>query len=251
MVSREDIAPLAPSAPMDVALHFLSNDCHACKCDGYWIILSTSQDRYLCVTHADLSAIGHRLSGWVAGIATNDRQPNCQNVGLIASLISKRVITPDPSRGKPFEDSNLPAMERSMEMPAIPVGRSPVRLTRFFSACWSIAWRLRTASLSSILARIERRRRSAESKGIVANLESSAELVAVFKSLRPLYPRPYLCLFDSLAQLEFLAAFGHCPRLVFGVVADPFQAHCWLQERSVVLNDDLERVRKFKPILSV
>ena len=75
--------------------------------------------------------------------------------------------------------------------------------------------------------------------------------MAAFEHLRPLYPRPYLCLFDSLALLEFLAAYHSYPRIVFGVVADPFQAHCWLQEGDVLLNDDLEQVGKYEPIMSV
>jgi hypothetical protein len=52
-------------------------------------------------------------------------------------------------------------------------------------------------------------------------------------------------------MLEFLASYRFLPQVVFGVIADPFQAHCWLQEGNVVLNDDLERVGKYKPILSM
>jgi hypothetical protein len=58
-------------------------------------------------------------------------------------------------------------------------------------------------------------------------------------------------LFDSLALLEFLAVYRFFPRIVFGVVADPFQAHCWLQDDAVVLNDDLERLGKYQPILNM
>jgi hypothetical protein len=57
-------------------------------------------------------------------------------------------------------------------------------------------------------------------------------------------------LFESLALLEFLARYNFFPQVVFGVVADPFQAHCWLQEGSTILNDDLERVGRYRPILS-
>jgi Transglutaminase-like superfamily len=38
---------------------------------------------------------------------------------------------------------------------------------------------------------------------------------------------------------------------VFGVNADPFEAHCWVQAGSVVLNDTLGRVSSFTPIMSV
>jgi hypothetical protein len=74
-------------------------------------------------------------------------------------------------------------------------------------------------------------------------------LIATFQLLRPLFPRPYLCLFDSLALFEFLAGHDCFPHLIFGVVADPFEAHCWLQAGTVVLNDNLERTGRYKPIL--
>jgi hypothetical protein len=73
----------------------------------------------------------------------------------------------------------------------------------------------------------------------------------VFDSLRLFYPRPYLCLFDSLALIHFLARFGLYPDWVFGVQADPFEAHCWVQAGSVVLNDTVERVSAFTPIMYV
>jgi hypothetical protein len=76
-----------------------------------------------------------------------------------------------------------------------------------------------------------------------------ADLVHVFLLLRPLYPRPYLCLFDSLGLLHFLAQFRHFPRWIFGVKLEPFAAHCWVQSGDTVLNDTVEVVRQYTPIL--
>jgi hypothetical protein len=73
----------------------------------------------------------------------------------------------------------------------------------------------------------------------------------VFERLRLFYPRSYLCLFDSLALIHFLARFDVYPDWVFGVNADPFEAHCWVQAGNVVLNDTVARVSGFTPIMVV
>lgn len=82
-------------------------------------------------------------------------------------------------------------------------------------------------------------------------LEAALPLLAVFDRLRLFYPRPYLCLFDSLALIHFLARFDLYPDWVFAVRADPFEAHCWVQADAVVLNDTVERVASLHPIMVI
>jgi hypothetical protein len=236
-------------------MYFLSKDCFVCNAQGYWIILNVNRDKYLCVTHADLASISRRLHGWRDHIGTVEKFPQfgVEADSLIASLMSSGIITRDSNDGKPFAESECPACERAtgnLETNA-PVTHSVSSITRFFFACVKIDWQLRRKQLSRILARIERRRLRARSSASIHNVPQSSKLMAAFKDLRSLYPRPYLCLFDSLALLEFLASYRSFPRIVFGIVADPFEAHCWLQEGNVLLNDDLERVGKYKAILSV
>ena len=90
--------------------------------------------------------------------------------------------------------------------------------------------------------------------GTVCALQSENQLeglLAEFDALRPLFPRNYLCTFDSLALLHFLATHGILVDWVFGVRADPFCAHCWLQKEDTVLNDTVEHVSTFDPIMCV
>ena len=75
-------------------------------------------------------------------------------------------------------------------------------------------------------------------------------LASIFNVWRAYYVRPSLCLFDSLCLLEFLACYALFPKWVFGVNAEPFQAHCWVQEGTAVLNDTVERVSAYTPIMS-
>jgi len=236
-------------------MYFLSKDCFVCNTQDYWIILSASRDKYLCVTHADLMSIGRRLYGWQGqgNTAENFPQFGVEEDTLIASLMSYGIITSNPSDGKPFAESECPVRESAIEMlePVALVKLSLFCVIRFFLACAKIDWQLRAKDLFRTLVRLERRRLCVQSSAAGPNFAHASRLIAVFRHLRPLYPRPYLCLFDSLALLEFLASYRAFPRVVFGVVADPFQAHCWLQEGNVVLNDDLERVGRYKPIMSI
>jgi hypothetical protein len=235
-------------------MYFLSKDCFVCKMGCYWIILSARRDRYLCVAHADLVSIGDQLYGWqYQNIVMPTLSAEAGANPLIESLTSNGIITCDSTVGKSFAEPQYPVPKRQME-PAEPLRQhkaSPLEIARFFLACTIVDWQLRTTALCSTLARVERRRLRVGAPPAVDDAALALRLVGTFKSLRPLYPRPYLCLFDSLALLEFLAGYNFFPRVVFGVVADPFQAHCWLQEGATVFNDDLERVGRYRPILSI
>jgi hypothetical protein len=240
---------------MSATMYFLSKDCFVCRMGCYWIILSANRDRYLCVAHAELVSIGDQLYGWPK---QGDSMARPSPIGtearkLVESLTINGIITSNPTIGKPFAESEYPTPESHIEaLESTTSAHVPLFwILRFFLACAKVDWQLRTKAFSRTLKRIERRRRRADSSSVIGNVPHVSTLIAAFQTLRPLYPRSYLCLFDSLALLEFLAGYRFLPRVVFGVVADPFQAHCWLQDGSTVINDELERVGRYKPILSM
>jgi hypothetical protein len=236
-------------------MYFLSTDCFVCRMGSYWIILCAKRDRYLCVAHADLASIGDQLYGWPKqGDSMARPSPvSAETHKLVDSLTINGIITSNPKIGKAFAESEYPIPESRIEASESTVSAhvSLFWTLRFFLACAKADWQLRTKALSRTLARIERRGLHADPSSVIDNGPRLSTLIAAFQTLRPLYPRSYLCLFDSLALLEFLAGYRFLPRVVFGVVADPFEAHCWLQDGSTVINDDLERVRKYKQILSM
>jgi hypothetical protein len=59
------------------------------------------------------------------------------------------------------------------------------------------------------------------------------------------------CLFQAVTLFHFLAKRGWCPKLVIAVKMSPFGAHAWLQEGDAVLNDQLDQVLPFTPILVI
>lgn len=239
--------------PMSSSLYYLSRHCFVCEAQGYWIILNARRDKYYCVTESDLRSIGHRLYGWPADPQSASIPQPENDDALIGSLISNGIITCQLDEGKAFAACGLVLCERvadkSSDFESSKI--TPLSTLRFLLACAKVDWQLRAKPLDCTLSRIERRQQLSTSLNRTKNSTRATDLVNVFNRLRPFYPRPYLCLFDSLALQEFLAKYRAFPRIVFGVTADPFLAHCWVQEGVTLLNDELERVTKFKPILSV
>lgn len=59
------------------------------------------------------------------------------------------------------------------------------------------------------------------------------------------------CLSRSIAVANLLLSDGVLVDVVIGVVSRPFRAHCWVERSGAVLNDRLENVRIYTPILAV
>jgi hypothetical protein len=107
---------------------------------------------------------------------------------------------------------------------------------------------LRARPLKSVLDRIATRRARTRSPANGPGLDALAQQFARLRRLLPFRP---LCLPDSIAFLWFVMRRGHAPRLVFGVEAFPFTAHCWAQDGNIVLTDALDHASRFRPILVI
>lgn len=75
------------------------------------------------------------------------------------------------------------------------------------------------------------------------------ELLDGFQRWAPYAPVTYKCLLRSFLLLRFLHRHGQDADWVFGVTTWPFEAHCWLQVEDVVLDDELDRVARYTPIM--
>lgn len=73
-----------------------------------------------------------------------------------------------------------------------------------------------------------------------------------FRQLRPwLYTANNHCLLDSLVAAHYLLRV-HCePRLIVGVRTRPFRAHAWVQSGDIAVDDIVERIQLFTPIMTI
>jgi hypothetical protein len=184
-----------------------------------------------------------------------DRQPTRSNAQIateLQELLDGGLLTTDPSAGKSLSAARVElALERLIDPEDATQSRPrAMHVARFIRACTTAAIRLRWGHIQrTVNAVANRKRRRASSTPF--DVDKARELTASFQTLRSLFPRDYLCLFDSLALLEFLAGFDLYPTWVFGVRLEPWAAHCWVQEGQYIFNEGVEEAAFYTPIMTV
>jgi hypothetical protein len=107
------------------------------------------------------------------------------------------------------------------------------------------AWRIHGRSLKTLIAR---------SPNLPLRHDKAAEAMAdarLFDRWMPWVPGQGQCLYRAYLLRAFLASRGRGAAWIFGVRTWPFSAHCWLQIGDVLLDDDLDRVALYTPIMTV
>ena len=110
--------------------------------------------------------------------------------------------------------------------------------------------RLRFQSFDKIIAHLQERsirRRKPESVG----QSVPVDLISAFIATRRIAPVRDQCLAQSVAFVSYLADRGYRANLVIGVRSAPFEAHAWVQVGDTVLNDRVDTVAPYTPILVV
>ncbi|MFA4841627.1 MAG: lasso peptide biosynthesis B2 protein [Agrococcus sp.] len=200
------------------------------------IILDVDRDRYWQVS-GHVARLLDRLAQGEAGALTPADRACLDNLGLVESTGGD---VPSPS------GISLPAPAASALEVEVPTGR--FGLAEAIEVAWlavAARRRIRRRSLRSVLAAVDGWRDD-ERRDAQADVAALARRFARYRRLVPIAP---LCLPDTIAFLRFAARRGCFPRLVFGVEAWPFAAHCWAQADDIVLTDALHHVRSFSPIL--
>lgn len=245
---------------MTTSPYQLAEDVFFCVSNRRLIFLDLRQNQYLCLnernTQTAISLLTHSAEPKTKPakeICPDDRAVDVESVQAIVQALSHRgLLTEDSTNGREAIPLHLRIPEKTLSdtrgtpRPTVSVGHCVV----FFQAALSASWKLRRHSMQRIVQGVDNRKRR-YSKEQIPDYDTLRELVGVFHHLRPYYVRKYLCLYDSLALIEFLAHYRLFPTWVFGVTAEPFGAHCWVQGKDRILNDTTDYVRTFTPIMAV
>lgn len=230
----------------------LSEDVFACVTANRIVFLDLRRNRYLCLRKEDSVAVRRPLGfqRWKAqNRSPSDGSDSCgPTQRALSALLDQGLIEPAANIGDPeIIQINIPTVSATLSSLHPETCYPPRYIRQFVVASLVASWSLKLHSMQQTVNRVKCRKRKAR----LHRTGELEELLAVFERLRPLYGKRYVCLYDSLALLEFLARHGHFADWVFGVKADPFGAHCWLQYRDQVLNDSVDYVRNFTPIMVV
>lgn len=151
-------------------------------------------------------------------------------------------------------EPNIPFREYPLCSPVSDLsgcGSASFHLLAFLRAFyWEIvsAARLRLSPLPSVLNRAVRRERAFRPRH-PDNAGSYLSLLSGFEFTDLVFGRANRCLSRSLAVFSMLRARGVTAQLVLGVRSTPFTAHAWVQHRGRVLNDTVEQVGHYTPIV--
>lgn len=164
----------------------------------------------------------------------------------IQSLLRAKLISADGATTSKPCSSILP-VQLELDRFGMPAKASLAALSLFGQVTASI--RLRRRSLMWLPARLALSRRKLEASVVAP--ERWAPIARAFDATRLWRWRADHCLTSSIAFIETGLRHSFDAELVFGVRSTPFAAHCWVQSGGVVLNDRIENVRPYSPILAI
>jgi hypothetical protein len=148
------------------------------------------------------------------------------------------TIAPAPPACTPLEELAPDVMART------PPPRSVVE------ALWLLGMtrvHLAMRSLERNLAEVSRRN-AATTLAAEGDISATPPILAAFRVAERYALANNTCLLRSLALQAALARRGVATSVVFGVKLHPFEAHCWVQQGPMLLNDTVERTGMFVPI---
>jgi hypothetical protein len=234
---------------------YLNRQVFACVEGDFIVLLDLNKDKYLCISRESLCGVEESIVGLSNALGRPAMHRDVRQEGvepILRQMAGAQLITQSEAQGKAFSLTTISEARRSMIDPTLPSSRARLLdVTRFFTSAISANIQLKSRPLNAIVARVLRRRALNTSDIAPPTIDRWLDRINCFHSLRPRFPRAYLCLFDSLAMIEFLARHKVYPNWVFGVQLRPFHAHCWLQFEDAVLNDSVEHVRRYTPIMIV
>jgi hypothetical protein len=238
--------------------YYLSKHAFFCLADDHYVFLDLRSDEYLCLARTHTDAMTgplnrhHTVGDCSADVQLHEAGESDPGA-VIQALLKKGLLVEDEGDGKLLAPSNVDAPAVSLlegsERPRPTIG--PAHVWNFFFAAAAASKDLRWGSIERTVRSVGDRKSAHRMAATAVDTSVVSDLFRIFQTLRPYYPRPYLCLFDSLALLYFLARYRVFPQWVYGVKLEPFSAHCWIQVGDRVVNDIIDNVRGYTPIMSV
>lgn len=212
----------------------LSDHVHLAEVDGDLVFLNARDNRYYCVARPAAASIAVLLSGRL--------HDDSQIKDLIDDLTAAGLVAVSSAgSGSPPQRLEMTAQADFHDIGAPSLNAGPRSWWRLARAAIEMAAKLAVPRPALWL-------RSSKHMDGSASVSRVCTLAMQLDRLRPFVPRSGSCLPSSILLLAFLRRHGIRATWVFGVQTFPFEAHCWVEYKGVVLNDTLEHVRWYTPI---
>lgn len=220
--------------------YFLPSHVHCCRRGDAFVFLDLKQDDYSLVAGPAASELNALMNA--------DATVAIKHLG---ELEQGGLLTKDRATGRPLQATECDvALEALLDDATAAANIRIVDYWNFFAACTAATLRLRWQPIEKTVKAVAKRK-AKHAANTAIELAKARHLMAVFQRLRSLFPANYLCLFDSLALIEFLARYRTFPTWVFGVRLEPWGAHCWIQQGPFTFNEGAEEAASYTPIMAI
>jgi hypothetical protein len=217
----------------------LRRDLTYCEASDRLVFLDLAADRYFCLSH--------RLEAGFRSIARGNG--DAASTGDIAPLLVAGLLEETPGPMSPLP-CHLPQAARTSLLDN-PLGSArPLTIGLLTGAIALARLTLRIGRFHSTILRLAARK-AAIAPGQQIDATALCDLATQFERTARLSQSHDRCLPRSLALAHHATSRGWPVNLVMGVQLRPFAAHCWVQAGSSLLNDRVDTVRPFTPILVV
>ncbi|MGA0599299.1 lasso peptide biosynthesis B2 protein [Caulobacter sp. KR2-114] len=208
---------------------FLASAVHAVDIAGDLVFLDVTTDAYFC-----LGGGGEVIS------LGPDGEAHVQQDETARQLLEAGLLSAEPTPGR----LSLPPRPTASCRHLAARGRLPLKTWLAALAVTArVGWRFPRRSFADLLEG------SADREALAEPQPQLIEAVEQFEQMRPWLPLQGECLLRSYHLRTFLRSRGFDALWVFGVRTWPFSAHCWLQVGHTALDEDLERLAAYSPIM--
>jgi hypothetical protein len=207
-----------------------------CACAGRFVFLDRNSGRYFALGEDANSGFAR----WIAGEPLDS-----QTEAMLAAMARQGLLNPSEAGQLPEPCRSPPVASRSVVGDHGRVSPGAVAWAMMRIAASRLA--LRRQPLAQVLERLASRK---SKLGLGEPTEEDLiEVAGAFTRGRLLASPLDQCLPGSIAVVHALLDRTCRSDLVIGVQLRPFAAHCWVQSGNVVINETLDQVRNFTPVL--
>ncbi|CAL4869358.1 hypothetical protein MMA231_03650 (plasmid) [Asticcacaulis sp. MM231] len=212
-------------------------DVYGCVANGRVVVLDLAADRYFALPTATDAAVQDWFNGKGLDPATTSK---LMTAGLIVQ--SEAGAPRQQVALAPARSSRLPQQSASLSL-----------LPPLFPVFAQIQARhdLKHRPLNDIISDIRQHKCRKASHAPPVDGDTLSHITLRYLASRRFISGQNECLRWSIAMVRYLSAYGYYPNLVLGVRMMPFGAHAWVQDGDTLLNDTVEQVSAYTPILVV
>lgn len=239
-----------------MTIYYLPPHMHACVSNGIVIILDARRDKYFSLSYSTskyLAMLPQQRSLHEHDINIPEKE-EFNSISMINELLRAGIITENPNHETHFPTRNY-IKPKSDCSNAHFTPFYPITAGHFIKFIKAFTWAIISTKIFGTYHTLLKAAQFKNQLKRTQNFHNNSDLQTIMQIYRQIriffYTAKNHCYFDCAVLMHFLKECGYDATWVFGVKADPFEAHCWVQVGDVVMTGWQLDTYGFTPILAI